>query len=41
MSLTKLISFLYKSARVLADVNAVRKGTYHKRLKNKALKKLF
>ncbi|MGN7938527.1 hypothetical protein [Metabacillus sp. 22489] len=41
MSLGKLCSYLYKSARVLADVNAIKKGTYHKRLKNRYMKKLF
>ncbi|WP_299090388.1 hypothetical protein [uncultured Metabacillus sp.] len=41
MSLGKFCSFLYKTARLLGDVNAARKGTLHKRLSNRAIKKLF
>ena len=45
MSLSKLRSFLYKTARFVGDVNAVKQGTVHKRIKNrmigKATRKLF
>lgn len=45
MSLSQLRSFLYKTARFIGDINAVKQGTMHKRLKNrvigKAARKLF
>lgn len=41
-----LQTFLYKAARLLGDYKAVRKGTIHKRMKNRVIgkslsKKLF
>lgn len=41
MSLSKLCSYLYKISRVLGDIKAVKKGTYHKRIKNRYMRKLF
>lgn len=42
MSIRKLASFFYKTARLLGDVNAARKGTLHKRIANRTIgKKLF
>lgn len=39
MSLSKLTSLLYKTARFVGDINAVRKGTFHKRMKNRVVSK--
>lgn len=45
MSLSKLRSFLYKTARFVGDVNAFKQGTVHKRIQKrmigKATRKLF
>ncbi|ASV16902.1 hypothetical protein CHCC5024_3921 [Bacillus licheniformis] len=45
MSINKIRSFLYKSAKILGDVNAVKKGTIGKRIARraagKATSKLF
>lgn len=40
MSLSKTRSILYKTARLLGDVDAVKKGKVGKRAKNRALGKL-
>lgn len=36
MSINKIRSFLYKSAKILGDVNAVKKGTIGKRIARRA-----
>lgn len=45
MSINKIRSFLYKSAKILGDVNAVKNGTLGKRMARraagKATNKLF
>ena len=40
MSISKTRSALYKTARILGDVDAVRKGKVGKRVKNRLLSKL-
>lgn len=40
MSISKTRSILYKTARVLGDINAVKKGKAGKRVKNRLLGKL-
>ena len=41
MGIGKIRSFLYRSASILGDVDAVRKGTIAKRLMRKAAGRLF
>lgn len=46
MSINKIRSFLYKLAKILGDINAVRKGKIKQRVKNRivgkyASKRLF
>ncbi|MBM7606013.1 hypothetical protein JOC75_004041 [Metabacillus crassostreae] len=41
MNLTKFSHFLYRVARLIGDVNAAKKGTLHKRITNRTLKKFF
>lgn len=40
MSISKTRSLLYKTARVLGDIDAVKKGKVGKRVKNRLLGKL-
>ncbi len=40
MSISKTRSLLYKTARVLGDIDAVKKGKVGKRVKNRMLGKL-
>jgi hypothetical protein len=35
--MTSLRSFLYTLARILGDVNAIRRGTIHKRIANRVI----
>ncbi|OJT60780.1 hypothetical protein BFP49_18315 [Bacillus licheniformis] len=39
MSINKIRSFLYKSAKILGDVNAIKKGTIGKRIARRAVGK--
>jgi hypothetical protein len=40
MSISKIRSFLYWLAKVLGDINAIRKGTTLKRIKNRIVGKV-
>ncbi|GIN62770.1 hypothetical protein J27TS8_27630 [Robertmurraya siralis] len=39
MSISKIRSILYKAAKILGDVNAVRKGRIKQRIKNRVVGK--
>ncbi|KMN56372.1 hypothetical protein RUW00_22320 [Bacillus sp. IS1] len=38
--MTKFRTFLYQLAKFLGDVNAIKKGTYGKRIRNRAVGKM-
>ena len=40
MSIGKLRSLLYKTARILGDINAVKRGTVKKRIANRVIGKV-
>jgi len=40
MSIGKIRTILYKTARILGDINAIRRGTIKQRLRNRFIGKL-
>ncbi|WP_186725591.1 hypothetical protein [Planomicrobium sp. CPCC 101110] len=41
MNIKKIESILYKSGRIVGDLNAIKNGTLHKRLARRAVKKVI
>ncbi|MDN7240861.1 hypothetical protein QWY14_03625 [Planococcus sp. N028] len=40
MNLSKIESLLYKTGRILGDINAIKNGTIHQRLARRAVRKV-